>query len=81
MSLINLSFNDLMNYYLEQLWFQVSPGKITMELFDLTVAYEIDFLKLLKQKDNFEKVLNHAREEKIQEIKKLKDKVIISPFI
>ena len=46
-----------------------------MQLFDLTVAYEIDFLKLLEEGDNFQKALNHARQEKINETKELKDKV------
>ena len=47
MSLINLTFNQLMNSYLEQLNHPVCLDRITMELFDQTVAYEIDFLKLL----------------------------------
>ena len=38
-----------------------------MKLFDKTVAYEIDFLKLLKLSDNFQKALNHAIEEKIED--------------
>jgi hypothetical protein len=44
----------------------VSPAKITMELFDQTMAYEIDFLKLIEEGDNFQMALNHAREEKIE---------------
>ena len=75
MSLINLSFIQLMNSYLEQHKSPVSPGKITMQLFDQTVAYEIDFLMLLGYGDNFQKALNHARQEKINETKELKDKV------
>jgi len=46
-----------------------------MKLFDQTVAYEIDFLKLLEEGDNFPMALNHAIEKKIDEIKDLKDKV------
>ena len=75
MSLINLSFNELMNYYLEQHMCRVSPAKITMELFDQTVAYEIDFLKLLEEGDDFQMALNHAREQKIEQSKEIKDKV------
>ena len=75
MSLINLSFNELMNYNLEQRMCQVSSAKITMEYFDQTVAYDIDFLKLLEEGNNFQKALNHAREQKIEQSKKLKDKV------
>ena len=48
LSLINLSFIQLMNSYLEQHKCPVSQGSITMQLFDQTVAYEIDFLKLLE---------------------------------
>jgi hypothetical protein len=48
LSLINLSFIELMNFYLEQHKCPVSPAEITMQLFDQTVAYEIDFLKLLE---------------------------------
>ena len=48
MSLIDLSFIQLINIHLERHDLQVSLGKITMKLFDKTVAYEIDFLKLLK---------------------------------
>jgi hypothetical protein len=47
MSLINISFIELMNIYLQQHYCTISPGKIIMQLFYLTVAYEFDFLKLL----------------------------------
>ena len=46
MSVINLSFNQLMNIFLESYQYPVSKVNITMELFDQTVAYEIDILKL-----------------------------------
>jgi Mg2+ and Co2+ transporter CorA len=75
MSLINFSFIKLMNSYIEQHKLPVSAGSITMQLFDLTVAYEIDYLKLLEKGDDFQKALNHARQEKINEVKELKDKV------
>ena len=75
MSLINLSFNELMNFYFKQHQCPVSPAKITLQLFDQTVAYEIDFLKLLEEGDNFQMALNLAREKKIGETKRLKDKV------
>ena len=81
MTFVNLSFNELMNYFLEQQMCLDSPPKITMELFDLTVAYEIDFLKLLEEGDNFQKALNLAREQKIEETKELKDKVCLSRLI
>lgn len=74
MPLLNLSFIQLMNSYLEQIKCPVSPDCITMELFDLTVAYEIDFVKLLKL-ENFQKNLNHAIEEKIEEKKEHKNNV------
>lgn len=41
----------------------------------MTVAFEIDFLKLLESGDNFQMALNQAREEKIKEGKELKVKV------
>ena len=75
MSLIDLSFIDLMNFYLEQHKCPVSPNEITMQFFDQTIAFEIDFLKLLEKGDNFQKALINAREEKIEETKELKHKV------
>jgi hypothetical protein len=52
-----------------------------MQLFDQTVVYEIDFMKLLEEGDNFQMALNHAREKKREEIKELKDKVSLSRLI
>ena len=46
-----------------------------MEFFDLTVAYDIDFLKLLEEGDNFQMALNHAIEKKIEQSKEVKNKV------
>ena len=75
MSLINLSFIQLMNIYLEQHKCPAFPGSITMQLFDQTVAYEIDFLSLLRLGDDFHKNLNHIRQEKIEEKKEHQNKV------
>ena len=48
MSIVDLSFIELMKIYLESVHCLVSVGNITMEQFDKIVAYQIDFVKLLE---------------------------------
>ena len=48
MSVINLSFIQLINIFLESYQYSVSKVNISMEQFDQTVAYEIDLVKMLE---------------------------------
>ena len=47
-SLINLSFIQIMNIFIESHQYLVSTTSITLEQFDQTLAYEIDLLNLLE---------------------------------
>jgi hypothetical protein len=48
MSLIKFLFDEYMNFFLKMHKFPITPANITLESFDQTIAYEIDFLKLLE---------------------------------